>query len=385
MPSTADPNRLNPGNQFITPMPPQVQPTLSTANPRVGYLGPPVAQDITKPQFSAIPLNPTDTSPNHGLAQWMSNYMSHVGFHGPTGMPVYTHGGKHYIPQAMQSGGTSNNPAPQASSGNGMNGLPESGSEPPPDGTGGNDYGTPTPTPPITVAPPNTGAQPWENQSPFFEGGYNSIPNPNGTGFVPNLGGAQTSFNGNPSMYETSWSFQPGLGWIPAAQAAGVNGPSMGYVGYEDDGNPDTGRNGGTFGRIWQHTPPGAIGHVLGNIIRGFGPNNNTPETPAQRARGDNNWGMAGGSIPGASFANNSHYNWGTGRYEADRETGPGFSSSPNQGAEQQTRDPVKFGMHTNDDSGISSYQMGATGRRIIQDPYTGVRHSVPWARLGAG
>lgn len=210
MPPVADPNRQQ--NQFITPMPPQVQPTLTSAiPPRMPPLAPPINQDVAPiaPRFSAIPLNPSAPSQNQGLAQWMSNYMQHTGFHGPTGMPVFTHGGKHYIPQvAVNHGGFEEpalptNPGPHNELGLDPGGagypsgtLPPSGSEPPPDGTGSNDYGPgPTPTPPpngawtdpngnvwnpgthqyiapsgqITINPgdnSNDPTQPWESQTP---------------------------------------------------------------------------------------------------------------------------------------------------------------------------------------------------------------------------
>jgi len=84
---------------------------------------------------------------------------------------------------------------------------------------------------------PRTGPYPWEGQAPFFSGGYNSMPNPRGQGFVPNLGGAQGSFTGPPSLYPTSWSYEPGLGWVPRAQAVGGGGGGGG------------GGSGGGFGR----------------------------------------------------------------------------------------------------------------------------------------
>lgn len=344
MPPVADPNRQQ--NQFITPMPPLGHPNFSSPNPP-GYLGPPVAQPINPdvapivPKFSAIPLNPPAPSQNQGLAQWMSNYMQHTGFHGPTGMPVFTHEGKHYIPQVAQGdplttnpdiGGTPMPPTHQPAqpfayqtfqnalnaSGRGTFGtpgtmsvggfeepalptnpgphnelgldpggtgypsgtLPPSGSEPPPDGTGSNDYGpNPTPTP-----PPN---------------------------------GAWTDPNGNV--------------WNPGAHQ---------YIAPSGQITIDPGDHSNDPRQPWEDQPPDDSG---------IGTDPSMPRVGGPRTGSSTSSGPGNISTTPGFLGNNQYYNWGTGHVYGLHNQG-GFLR--NFGGEQQIRDPNKFGYNGTGDAG---------------------------------
>lgn len=335
MPPVADPNRQQ--NQFITPMPPTVQPTLSN-NSTPGYLGPPVAQPINQdvapiaPKFSAIPLNPPAPSQNQGLAQWMSNYMQHTGFHGPTGMPVFTHGGKHYIPQVAQGdplttnpdiGGTPMPPTAQQPfayqtfqnslnasgrgtpmihtshqdavslpTGGGPGGDIEPGVLP---GTGPGPSPTPNPTIPPIAEPPNT-----------FGGRYD--------GGETETGGPRTyGTNGDPiDENGTDWG-----NWQDLWQRPGNWADNPNY-------NPDT------------DSEPSSP-NIAPRTISG-------PRTGGPTASGPGNISTTPGFL-----GSNQYYNWGTGHMYGLHNQG-GFLR--NFGGEQQIRDPNKFGYNGTGDAG---------------------------------
>lgn len=256
----------------------------------------------TPPQQSMVPS--WEPYPSHqNLAQWMSNYMRHVGHDRITGQPVHVDkDGQHYIAQAGNTGGYT----PQGRESGDEPPLPQDPGEPEPTplpNTGGEPYHDPRTTPqpwnnnpynlppnrgphndpygidPASEAPynafnhwyyqrygvaPSESGDPWENQAPFFEGGYRSISNPGG-GFVPDLGGAQAHFTGNPSQYSTSWTYQPDLGWVPRAQAVDSGGEYAGGAGGNFGGGNHVPSSGGQVG-VGTNTTPGES--TIGRVAR---------------------------------------------------------------------------------------------------------------------
>lgn len=272
-------------NSPFSPMPPIQEPhTDPVYNPPQSGLIPGARQGID-PAWQPFPSN-------QNLAQWMSNYMKHVGHDSVTGQPVHMDAsGQHYIAGGREQGGGDNGfqePAlPQGP------GEPDPFTEPTPlPVTPANNHyqymgdwavsshlfpnGRPNPflpgggyhtsfKPDETGGPGNT-RQPWEDQPPFFEGAYGSIPTDGG--FAPNLGGAQNNFTGSPSLYSTSWTHDPQLGWVPKAQLpdqGGGGGAETGGGGMNFGGGGHVPSGGGQVGVGTNTTPQES---VMGKIAR---------------------------------------------------------------------------------------------------------------------
>lgn len=103
--------------------------------------------------------------------------------------------------------------------------------------------------------------------------------------------------------------------------------------------------------------PAGGPGGRGGGDSNSSGGSYGGSETADQRAHGDANFTMAGGNSYYDAPVGESHFNYGTGRYEMDRNS-QGFRR--NFGTDQQATDPFKFGQNPNSDNGRSTNQLTA-------------------------
>lgn len=250
------------------------------------------------------------------------------------------------------------------SAGQGDQGLP---------GEGGPPDAVPFPTPSMQPPGPHDemGVDPANYVPPAATLGTSpSDPPPDTTQDPVDLGGGDPNYDpasgiGN-SPPPTGHNF-PTLGggpWVPSTGGIVGTGTTDPRPWYNQASEP-------WYGRVARSVMPygsGQLAHLAmraamanrgtvggpARAVHGNNPSSSSggPETPAQRAFGDRNWGMGGGSIPGASMASNSHFNYGTGRYEADRNPGRGFAGSPNQGQAAQASSPVIPGMNVGGDAG---------------------------------
>lgn len=364
MPPVGDPNRTQ--NQFITPMPPLpgtipgMEPGPTTQPPSTDPLtiAPNPAQTgiaDTVPQFGNIPLVTPSTSQNQGLAQWMSQYMQHTGFHGPTGMPVFTHGGKHYIPQLLPPDVSNPDVAPITGVHTGQGGY-----------TGGARESNPN----ISTPPPLGGLGPAQQPGNVGQDYSHSII---GGEWQPwQVGPAPSDPNYNQPSDPTNYGDAQASIWQHIYNPAGLGEPNdPNYSGisdadptnYETNGAPD--ENGiDPDTRDNASSSPGPVRPITAHG-RGGGNSGLVGETATQRAWGDRNFTMSGGNSYYDAPTGSSHFNPGTGRYEMDHAS-QGFAR--NFAPEQQISDPFHFGQGSQDDEGhrmpTSAWQLHQLQRR---------------------